>query len=45
MVAEYGKGTEYEVVQLLAALDLDIESKPTTHGQMTAVIHYHTIIL
>ena len=44
MVAECqqcGEGTEYEVVQLLAALDLDMESRNYTHGQMTAFIRYH----
>ena len=34
-------GTGYEVVQLLAALDLDIKSKNFTHGQMIAGIRYH----
>ena len=48
MVAEYlhcGEGNEYEVIQLLAALDLDMESKPSTHDQMTAVIRYRTPFL
>ena len=41
MVAEYlhyREGTKCEVVQLIAALDLDIEFKFSTHGQITAVI-------
>ena len=45
MVSEYvqcGEDTKYEVVQLLAALDLDIDSRLSTHGQMTAIIRYHT---
>ena len=45
MVAEFlqcGPNTDYDVVQLLAALDLDPCHLPNTHGQMTAVIRYHT---
>ena len=45
MVAEFlqcGPDTDYDVVQLLAALDLDPSHLPNTHGQMTAVIRYHT---
>ena len=38
-----GEGTTFEVVQLLAALDLDMESKNDTHGQMTALIRYHKL--
>ena len=44
MVAEYlqcGEGTEYDIMQLLAALNLNVDSTPTTHGQMTTVIWYH----
>ena len=45
MVAEYlecGDGTEYDVVQLLAALDLKGTHQPVNHGSMTAVIRYRT---
>ena len=45
MVAEYlecGDGTEYDVVQLLAALDLKGTHQPVHHGSMTAVIRYRT---
>ena len=45
LVAEFlqcGEGTKYDVFQLLVALYLDLESKPSTHGEMTAVIRYHT---
>ena len=34
--------TEYDVVQLIITLDLELESRPSTHGQMKAVIRYHT---
>ena len=45
MVAEFiqcGDGTGYDVVQLLAALDLDSSHQPLDHGKMTAVIRYKT---
>ena len=45
MVAKFlqcGSITDYDVVQLLAALDLDPSHLPNTHVQMTAVIRYHT---
>ena len=48
MVAEFlqcGPDTDYDVVQLLAALDLDPSHLSSTHGQMTAVIRYHTIAM
>ena len=48
IVAEYlqcREGTEYDDSQILAVLDLDMESKPSTHGQMTAIIRYHTPFL
>ena len=35
LVTEYfpwGEGTEYKVVQLLTALDLDVDSKPSING-------------
>ena len=38
---QYGKNTNYDVVQLLAALDFDLGHLPSNHGQMTAVIRYH----
>ena len=47
-IVEYlqcGEGTEYAVVQLLTALDLDIDSKSSAHGQMTVVIRYHALFL
>ena len=34
LVADFlhcGEGTEYDAVQLLAALDLELESRPSTH--------------
>ena len=37
-----GKDTEYDVVHLLAALDIEDITKDSTHGQMTAVIRYKT---
>ena len=37
-----GKDTAYDVVHLLAALDLKDVDKAETHGQMTAVIRYKT---
>ena len=43
--AEYmkcGPNTEYDVVQLLASLDLNVVYQPNTHGQMVAVVRYHT---
>ena len=45
MVAEYiecGPNTDYDVVQILAALDLKGTSQPIDHGSMTAVIRYKT---
>ena len=45
MVAEFiqcGDGTGYDVVQLLAALDLDSSHQPLDHEKMTAVIRYKT---
>ena len=45
MVGEFiqcGYGTEYNVVQLLATLDLDSSHQPLDHGKMTAVIRYRT---
>ena len=45
MVAEIiqcGDGTGYDVVQLLAALDLDSSRQLLDHGKMTAVIRYKT---
>ena len=38
-----GKDTEYDVVHLLAALDLEDIQKDANHGQMTAVIRYMTL--
>ena len=35
----------YNVVQLLAALDLDSNHQPLDHGKMTAVIGYKRLIL
>ena len=37
-----GKDIEYDVVHLLAALDLKDIQKDANHGQMTAVIRYKT---
>ena len=37
-----GTNTEYDVVHLLAALDIEDINKDSTHGQMTAVIRYKT---
>ena len=45
MVAEYiecGPNTDYDVVQISAALDLKGTSQPVDHGSMTAVIRYKT---
>ena len=45
MVAEYfecGASTKYDVVQLLAALDLKETNQPVNHSSMTAVILYRT---
>ena len=39
---QYGKDTAYDVVHLLAALDLKDVNKAETHDQMTAVIRYKT---
>ena len=44
MVAEYIQcdiNTEYDVVQPLATLDLNITLQANTHGQMIVVILYH----
>ena len=40
-----GEGTEYDIVQLLAVLNINEGSTQTIHGQMTAVIRYHTPFL
>ena len=43
MVTEYlqcGKGIEYDIVQIFAALNLNEDSTSTTHGQMIAVIRF-----
>ena len=43
MVAEYlecSANTEYDMVQLLADLDLKRTHQPIDHGSMTAVIRY-----
>ena len=37
-----GKDTAYDVVHILAALDLNDVDTNTNHGQMTAVIRYKT---
>ena len=37
-----GKDTAYDVVHLLAALDLKNVNTNATHGQMTAIIRYKT---
>ena len=37
-----GKDTEYDIVHLLAALDLKEIQKDANHGQMTAIIQYKT---
>ena len=37
-----GYGTEYNVVQLLATLDLNSSHQPLDHGSMIAVIRYRT---
>ena len=45
MAAEYiecGLNTDYDVVQILAALDLKGTSQPVDYGSMTAVIRYKT---
>ena len=45
MVAEYlvcGAGTEYDVFQLLAVLDLKGTHQPVNHSSMTTVIRYRT---
>ena len=45
MVADFlqrGDNTDFDVVQLLAALDIDSIHFPSNHGQMIAVIRYHT---
>ena len=45
MVAEYlqcGENTNIDVVQLLTTLDLYLGQQPINHGQMIAVIRYHT---
>ena len=45
MVGEFvqcGEGTGYDVVQLLAALDLDSSHQPLDHWKMTVGIRYKT---
>ena len=45
MVGEFvqcGGKSDYDVVKLLAALDLDMIQQPVEHGNMTVVIKYHT---
>ena len=45
IVAEYlqcGEGTDYDFVLFLSTLDLNVTQQSNTHGQMTAVIQYHT---
>ena len=45
MVAEYiecGPNTEYDVVQISAALDMNGTNQHVDHGSMTAVIRYKT---
>ena len=42
---ECGAGTEYNVVQLLAALNLKGTHQPVKHGSMAAVIRYRTSYL
>ena len=45
MVGEFiqcGCTSGYDVVKLLAALDLDTSQQPVEHGHMTAVIRYRT---
>ena len=39
---QYINGTEYDVVQLLAALGLDSSHHSLDHGKRTAVIRYKT---
>ena len=39
---QYGDGTGYDVVQVLATLDLDSSHQPLDHGKMTTVIRYKT---
>ena len=41
---QYSLNTQQNVIQILAALDLNIAQQPNTHGQMTAIIRYHTPI-
>ena len=36
----YGVSTDYDIVQLLAALDLDIIQQPTNYGKMNTIIRY-----
>ena len=45
MVADFlqcGENTNYDVVQLFAVLGLNLGQLPNNHGQMTAIIRYHT---
>ena len=45
MVGEFiqcGGTSDYDVVKLLAALDLDTSQQPVEYGHMTAVIRYRT---
>ena len=47
MVAEYlqySPNTDYNVVQLIDTLDLNISQQPNTHRQIIAVIRHHTPI-
>ena len=37
--------SDYDVVKLLAALDLDTSQQPVEHGNVTTVIRYHTLCL
>ena len=41
-IIQCGDGTGYDVVQLLAALDLDSSHQSLDHGKMTAIIRYRT---
>ena len=36
----YGVSTDYDIVQLLAALDLDIIQQPSNYGKMNTIIRY-----
>ena len=41
-IIQCGGKSDYDVVKLLAALDLDTSQQPLEHENMTAVIMYHT---